>query len=127
MPTRIYEGTAQVDYFGTQVLEVFDDGGNSESLDRGWVPSQRLDLYLEAGVGGGEDTVALALVALDPLLPAAWSHPQTMDKDDGVGSGRIGRVLGSRGVLLALLSAHACECVPYEISAHRLLDEILAW
>src|SRR5829696_4956925 len=85
----------------------------------GRVLSQRLDLYLEAGVGGGEHTVALALIALDPLLPAAWSHPQTMDEDDGVGSGRIGRVLGNHGVLLALLSAHACECAPYDVSAHR--------
>src|SRR5215212_1913517 len=77
---------------------VFDDPRDSQSLDRGGVLVERLDLYLEARVCGGEHAVSLVLVVLDPLLPATWGHPQAVHQDDGVWSGRIGGVLGGHAV-----------------------------
>jgi len=35
------------------VLEVLDDGGDRQRLDRGGVLAQRLDLYFKAWVGRG--------------------------------------------------------------------------
>src|SRR5215203_4771307 len=71
-----------------------------QSLDRGGVLAQRLDLDLQAWVGRGEHAVALAFVTLDPLLPAAWGHPESVDQYDGVWGARIGSVLGGHRVLL---------------------------
>jgi hypothetical protein len=65
--------------------EVFDDGGYGDFLDRRWVGVERLDLDLETGVGRREDTEALLLVVVDPVLPASWGHPEAMDQHDGVG------------------------------------------
>jgi hypothetical protein len=63
----------------------------------GGVLAQRLDPALEAWVGRGQHTVALVLVALDPLLPASRGHPEAEDQHDRVGGSRIGGVLGSHG------------------------------
>ena len=41
--------------------------------------------------------VALALVALDPVLPAARGHPEAVDQDDGVWSGGCGVPLSVMG------------------------------
>jgi hypothetical protein len=50
------------------------------------------------GIGGGEHAVSLALVTLDPLLPAAGDHPEAVDQDDGVWSvGCVGGILGGHG------------------------------
>jgi hypothetical protein len=73
---------------------VFDDLRDSQSLDRGWVLVERLNLYLKAWVGRGEHAVTTALVALDPLLPASGGDPQTVDQHDGVWGGWVGGVLG---------------------------------
>src|SRR5215204_7094871 len=81
-----------------------------QSLDRGGVLAQRLDLDLKAWVGRGEHAVTLAFVTLDPLLPASWGHPESVDQDDGVWSGRIGGVLGGHGVLLTSLSPRSSWC-----------------
>ena len=66
-------------------FEVGDDLRDRECDDRRWVGVQRLDFYLEAGVGGGKDAVALGLVVCFPVLPAAWRDPEPMDEDDRVG------------------------------------------
>src|SRR5215203_650001 len=89
-----------------------------QSLDRGGVLAQRLDLDLKAWVGRGEDAVTLAFVTLDPLLPASGGHPESVDQDDGVWSGRIGGVLGGHGVLLTSLFPQDHQCAPCESSAH---------
>src|SRR5215204_748097 len=81
-----------------------------QSLDRGGVLAQRLDLDLKAWVGRGEHAVTLAFVTLDPLLPASGGHPESVDQDDGVWSGRIGGVLGGHGVLLTSLSPRSSWC-----------------
>jgi hypothetical protein len=73
---------------------VFDNPKDSPSLNRGGVFVERLDLYLEARVCGGERTVALALVVLDPVLPASGGHPEAVDQNYGVGGSRIGAVVG---------------------------------
>ena len=53
------------------VLKVFDDRRDSQSLNRGGILVERFDLDLKAWVGRGEHAVTTALVALDPLLPAS--------------------------------------------------------
>jgi hypothetical protein len=78
--------------------------GDGERLYGGGVLAERLDLDLEAWVGGGEHAVAAALVALDPLLPTSGGHPEAVDQNDGVWGGRIWGVLGGHGVLLTSLS-----------------------
>jgi hypothetical protein len=60
---------------------------------------ERFDLDLKAWVGRGEHTITTACVALDLLLPASGSDPQTVDQHDGVRS-RSGNILGSHSVLL---------------------------
>src|SRR3712207_4343384 len=83
-------------------LVVLHDCGDRQRLDRGGVLVERLYLDLEAGVGRREHAIAAARVALDPVLPAAWGHPEPMDQDDGVGSTRIrGGVLGGHAQLLS--------------------------
>ena len=69
-------------------LQMRDDRGDREPLDRRRVGVERLDLDLETGVCGGEDAVALRLVVRDPVLPAARRHPEAVDQHD-----RIGRAL----------------------------------
>src|SRR3712207_5888105 len=100
-------------------LVVLHDCGDRQRLDRGGVLVQRLYLYLKAGVGRSEHPIAAALVALDPVLPASWGHPEPMDQDDGVWSTRIrGVVLSGHGVLL-LSSLHLDpQCASREISPH---------
>ena len=46
-----------------------------------------------------ENAVTPALVVGDPILPAAWCHPESVNLDDGV---RVGRI-GAHGVVLPLL------------------------
>src|SRR5215204_5472557 len=65
-------------------LVVLHDCGDRQRLDRGGVLVQRLYLCLQAGVDRSEHVIAAALVALDPVLPASWGHPEPMDQDDGV-------------------------------------------
>src|SRR3712207_5158829 len=83
------EGVAHDDRRALQLayntLVVLHDCGDRQRLDRGRVLVQRLYLYLQAGVGRSEHTIATVLIALDPLLPAARSHPESVDQDDGVG------------------------------------------
>src|SRR5829696_6266008 len=55
---------------------------------------------LEAWVGRGQHTVALVLVALDPLLPASRSHPEAVEKHDGVGGGGLRCAIVGHGDLL---------------------------
>ena len=68
-------------------LEVLDDLRHRHRLDRGRVGVERLDLDLEAGIGGGEDLEALGLVVGDPVLPAARRDPEAVDEHDRVGRG----------------------------------------
>ena len=95
---RTAEGVAHDDGWLIQLaydaLQVLDDPRDGQSLDRGGVLVERLHLYLKAWVGGGEHAVALALVVLDPLLPAAGGHPEAVNQHDGVRGGRVGGVLG---------------------------------
>src|ERR671920_1899332 len=85
-------GAIQLSY---DAFEMLDYGGNGQGLDRGWVLAQGLDLYLQARVCGGENAIALALVALDPPLPAAGGHPEAVHQHDGVGGTRLrGVVIG---------------------------------
>jgi hypothetical protein len=79
---------------------VLNNPRDGQRFDRGWVLVERLDLNLEARVCGGEHAVTLALVVLDPLLPASWGHPQAVDQDDGVRGARVGGVLGVHEALL---------------------------
>src|SRR5215212_1454114 len=83
------EGVAHDDRRALQLaydtLVVLHDCGDRQRLDRGGVLVQRLYLYLQAGVCWGEHMIATVLIALDPLLPAARSHPESVDQDDGVG------------------------------------------
>ena len=67
-----------------EVVDGLDDVGLG---DRRRVGAQRLDLDLEAGVGGGEHGQALGLVVGHPVLPAAGGDPQAVDQDNGVGAG----------------------------------------
>ena len=101
------EGVAHDDGWLIQLaydaLQVLDDPGDGQSLDRGGVLVERLHLDLKAWVGGGENAVALALVALDPVLPAAGGHPEAVNQDDGVRGGRVGGVLGGHGEALLFL------------------------
>src|SRR5215204_1700561 len=55
---------------------------------------------LEAWVGRGQHTVALVLVALDPLLPASRGHPESVDQYDGVGGGGLRCAIVGHGDLL---------------------------
>src|SRR5581483_12463088 len=84
---RSPEGVAHDDRRAVEALDdaldVLDDPGNGLLGDHLRVLPQRLDLDLEAGVGGGQDPVALLLVVGDPVLPAAGGHPQPMDENDG--------------------------------------------
>src|SRR3712207_6725170 len=96
------EGVTHDDRWALQLaydtLVVLHDCGDRQRLDRGGILVQGLYLYLQAGVGRSEHAIAAALVALDPVLPAARSHPQTVDQHDGVWSTRIrGVVLGGHG------------------------------
>src|SRR3712207_2747073 len=78
------------------------DCGDRQPLDRGGVLVERLYLYLQAWVGWSEHAIAAVLVALDPVLPASWGHPQSVDQDDGVWSTRIrGVVVGGHEDLLS--------------------------
>src|SRR5215218_8719890 len=100
------EGVAHDDRRALQLaydtLVVLHDCGDRQRLDRGGILVERLYLYLQAGVGRSEHAIAAALVALDPVLPASWGHPEPMDQDDGVWSTRIrGVVLGSHEDLLS--------------------------
>ena len=52
--------------------------------DRRGVLAQRLDLDVEARVGGREDVVPLALVVSDPMLPATRCDPEPVNENDGV-------------------------------------------
>src|SRR3712207_1316938 len=111
------EGVAHDDRRALQLaydtLVVLHDCGDRQRLDRGGVLVERLYLYLKAWVGGGEHAIAAALVALDPVLPASWGHPEPMDQDDGVWSTRIrGVVLCGHGVLL-LTSAQLPRMQPF--------------
>ena len=65
--------------------EVVDGLGHGQGRDGVGVLPQRLDLDLEAGVGGGQHAEALGLVVRDPVLPAARGHPEAVDEDDRVG------------------------------------------
>src|ERR671914_2990270 len=86
--------------FSDDTLVVLHDCGDRQRLDRGGVLVQRLYLCLQAGIGRSEHAIAAALVALDPVLPASWGHPEPVDQDDGVWSTRIrGVVLGGHGEL----------------------------
>src|SRR6185503_914939 len=69
-------------------FQPLDDRRHGELLDRRRVGVERLDLDVEARIGGRENAVALALVVGDPALPAAWRHPEAVDQDDGVGRHR---------------------------------------
>jgi hypothetical protein len=80
-------------------LVMLDDAGDGQRLDRRGVCAQRLDLDLEAGVGGGEHPVAAACVAVDPVLPAARGHPQSVDQHNRVSNDRE-RGTGSHDSLL---------------------------
>src|SRR5829696_8869712 len=100
------EGVAHDDRRALQLaydtLVVLHDCGDRQRLDRGGVLVQRLYLYLQAGVGRSEHAIAAALVALDPVLPASWGHPEPMDQDDGVWRTRFrGVVLGGHEDLLS--------------------------
>src|SRR5829696_9466938 len=100
------EGVAHDDRWALQLaydtLVVLHDCRDRQRLDRGGVLVQGLYLYLQAGVGRSEHAIAAALVALDPVLPASWGHPEPMDQDDGVWSTRIrGVVLGGHEDLLS--------------------------
>ena len=65
------------------VLVTLDDGWNGQRLDRAGIGVERLDLALEAGVGRCQHAVAALGVAVDPVLPTARSHPQSVNQDDG--------------------------------------------
>src|SRR5918995_2426540 len=81
---------------------MLDDRRDGQSLYRGGVFVQRLNLDLKAWVCGSHHAVSLVLVVLDPVLPAAGGHPEPMDQDDGVWSARIrGIVLGGHEDLLS--------------------------
>jgi hypothetical protein len=86
-------------------LVVLDYGGDGQRLYRGGVLAQCLNLDLETWVGWGKYTVAAPLVVIDPLLPAAGGHPQTVDQDDGVQGARIRCVLGGHELLLESTSS----------------------
>src|SRR5919107_2141029 len=91
---RPTEGVAHDDRGAIQLsydaFEVLDDGGGGPGLDGGGVLAQGLDLYLQAGICGGEHAVSLALVALDPPLPAARGHPEAVDQHYGLrGDSRV--------------------------------------
>src|ERR671921_525871 len=72
---RPTEGVAHDDRGAIQLaydaFEVLDYGGDGQGLDRRGIIAQGLYLYLQARVCGGEHTIALALVALAPPLPAS--------------------------------------------------------
>src|SRR5919107_765497 len=109
---RPTEGVAHDDRGAIQLsydaFEMLDYGGDGQGLDRGWVLAQGLDLYLQARVCGGENAIALALVALDPPLPAARGHPQPVHQHDGVRGGSLrGGVVSHEDLLTSLFS---CPC-----------------
>src|ERR671914_57961 len=66
----------------------------------------------------GEHAVAAAFVALHPLLPATWGHPEAVDQHDGVWGIWSGGVLGGHRVLLTSLSLLDSEGAPCEGAAH---------
>jgi hypothetical protein len=70
---------------------MLDDRGDREVFDRGRVRVQRLDLDVEARIGGSEDAIAATLVAGLPVLPASRGHPEAVDQDDRVGCRCLGR------------------------------------
>jgi hypothetical protein len=84
---------------GYDALVVLDDGGHCQRLDRGGVLVQRLDLYLEARVGWGDEAVASAPIALDPVLPAAGGHPEAWI------STMVSGVLAGSGVFTVMWSS----------------------
>src|ERR671920_2122378 len=90
---RPTEGVAHDDRGAVELaydaFEMLGYCGDPQGLDGGWVLAQGLDLYLQARVCGGENAVSLVLVALDPLLPAAGGHPESVNQDDGVRSGSL--------------------------------------
>jgi hypothetical protein len=99
---------------------VLDYGGEGQRPDRGGVLAQRLDPALEAWVGRGQHTVALVLVALDPLLPAERGHPEAVDQHDGVGGGGLRcAVVGHGDLLTSPFSSPSPVCL-MRGSAHPL-------
>src|SRR5215213_71331 len=101
-PHRVAHENRRLVELSDDAFVVLDYGGDRKRLDRRGVLVERLDLYLEAWVGRSEHAIAAALVALDPVLPASWGHPEPMDQDDGVWSTRIrGVVLGGHEDLLS--------------------------
>jgi hypothetical protein len=88
--------------------------GTVKALDRRGVLAQSLNLDLKARVSRGKHAVAAALVALDPLLPAARGHPEAVDQDDGVGKGLVGGVLCGHGVLLRKVALYSIPSVHEE-------------
>src|SRR5919112_2531192 len=109
---RPTEGVAHDDRGAIQLsydaFEMLDDCGDPQGLDRRGIIAQGLDLYLQARVCGGENAVSLALVALDPPLPAARGHPESVNQDYGVRSGSLrGGVVSHEDLLTSLFS---CPC-----------------
>src|ERR671920_1184965 len=102
-------GAIQLSY---DAFEMLDDGGDPQGLDRGWVLAQGLDLYLQARVCGGDNAIALALVALDPPLPASGGHPEAVHQHDGVRSGSLrGAVVSHEDLLTSLFSCPYSVCL----------------
>ena len=66
-----------------EMVQGLDDVGLGDGRRVG---AQRLDLDLEAGVGGGEHGHPPGLVVGHPVLPAAGGDPQAVDQDNGVGA-----------------------------------------
>src|SRR5215218_8099942 len=101
-PHRVAHENRRLVELSDDAFVVLDYGGDRKRLDRGGILVERLYLYLQAGVGRSEHAIAAALVALDPVLPASWGHPEPVDQDDGVWSTRIrGVVLGGHEDLLS--------------------------
>src|SRR5919112_1656068 len=109
---RPTEGVAHDDRGAVELaydaFEMLGYCGDPQGLDGGWVLAQGLDLYLQARICGSQHAVSLVLVALDPLLPAAGGHPESVNQDDGVRSGSLrGAVVSHEDLLSSLFS---CPC-----------------
>src|ERR687889_2133575 len=113
---RPTEGVAHDDRGAIQLaydaFEVLDYGGDGQGLYRRGIIAQGLYLYLQARVCGGEHTIALALVALDPPLPASGGHPEAVHQHDGVRSGSLrGAVVSHEDLLTSLFSCTYSVCL----------------
>ena len=71
-------------------LEMLDDRGNCQLLDRRRIRSERLNLDLEPRIRGGENAITAILVAGLPVLPASTSDPKAMYQNDGIGRDSTG-------------------------------------